>query len=154
MYTVDTNEYISMLRELLDAGQTVQLPVSGNSMLPFLIHNRDNVTLSPPGSALEVGDIVLYQRPGGQYILHRICRITQAGIFCIGDAQQQVEGPIAPKAVFGRVTAAVRKGKALTPGTPLWDFFARVWIRMIPCRHGLMRLYGIRFPDGKGAAHE
>lgn len=154
MYTVDTNEYISMLRELLDAGQTVQLPVSGNSMLPLLIHNRDSVTLARPETPLKVGDIVLYQRPTGEYILHRICRITQAGIFCIGDAQQQVEGPIAPDAVFGRVTAAVRKGKTLTPGTPLWDFSARAWIRMIPCRHTLMRLYGIRFPDGKGAAYE
>lgn len=154
MYTVDTNEYISMLRELLDAGQTVQLPVSGNSMLPFLIHNRDSVTLTRPETPLKAGDIVLYQRPTGEYILHRICRITDQGFYALGDAQMLIEGPLDPDCVFGRVTAAVRKGKTLTPGTPLWDFFARVWIRMIPCRHVLMRLYGIRFPDGKGAAYE
>lgn len=154
MRTVDTTEYITMLRGLLSQGQTVQLPVSGNSMLPFLIHNRDSVTLCRPDSALKVGDIVLYQRPGGEYILHRVCRVTAEGIFCVGDAQQLVEGPLPPDCVSARASAVCRKGKTLAPGDAMWEFFEHVWIRMIPCRHAIMRLYGIRFPDGKGAAHE
>lgn len=154
MLTMDTNEYISMLRELLAAGQVVQLPVSGNSMLPLLIDKRDSVTLVRPETPLKVGDIVLYQRSTGEYILHRVCRITHQGFYALGDAQMLIEGPLDPGCVFGRVTAIRRKGKSLSHGSIWWEFFEHIWIRMIPCRHTLMRLYGIRFPDGKGARHE
>ncbi len=154
MKTMNTAEYISMLRELLAAGQTVNLPVAGNSMLPFLIHNRDSVTLKFPDRPVTIGDIALYQRPTGEYILHRVCRMDSGGFYAVGDAQQLIEGPLDPGSIFGIVISARRKGKTMAPGGFWWEFFEHVWIRLIPLRHRLMRLWGIRIPDGKGAHHE
>ncbi len=150
MKIVDTTEYISALGELLAAGQTVHLPVAGNSMLPLLVHNRDNVTLERSDTPLKKGDIVLYQRQSGEYILHRICRVTGDGFYAVGDAQQSIEGPLPENTVLGRVTSLRRKGKNLAPGNFWWEFFEHIWIRLIPCRHFLMKLYGIRIPSGKG----
>ncbi len=154
MKVVDTQQYISMLRELLEAGQTVSLPVAGNSMLPFLADKRDSVTLRRADSPLKVGDIALYQRENEDFILHRVCRVTHEGFFAVGDAQQLIEGPLGPGCVLGRVTAVRRKEKILGPGSFWWEFFEHIWIRMIPVRRRIMGLYGNLFSRGKGAGHE
>lgn len=154
MRQVDTGSYISMLRELVQQGQEVSVPISGNSMMPFLIHNRDTVFFRKPDRPLKVGDIVFHQRRNGQYIMHRICRIKKEGIYTVGDAQQVIEGPLQENQIFGLVTAVRRKGKTVTAGNFWWEFFRHVWIRIIPCRHFLMRLYGIRIPQKQGGSHD
>ena len=45
MKTVDTRSYISVLRELVEEGRTVSMIISGSSMAPFLIHQRDAIYL-------------------------------------------------------------------------------------------------------------
>lgn len=154
MKQVDTREYISMLLELIEQGHEVSLNIAGNSMLPFLAHNRDSVRLRKPDRALKMGDIILYQRQTGQFVLHRICRIAKDGIFTVGDAQQLIEGPLKPEQIFGLVTDATRKNKLTGPGDFWWEFFEHVWLRLIPCRHAIMRLYGICFVPQKGDDHE
>jgi len=51
------------------------------------------------------------------------------------------------KQIFAWVTKVERKGKILVPGTFWWEFFAQVWIRIIPLRpilmHGYARLFGV-----------
>lgn len=39
------------------------------------------------------------------------------------------------------VTAVRRKGKLLQPGSFWWDFFEKVWIRVIPLRPGIVAAY-------------
>ena len=43
MKTVDTKEYISMLRTLIEEGKQVSMIISGSSMAPFLIHARAKI---------------------------------------------------------------------------------------------------------------
>lgn len=153
MKQVDTQSYISMLRELVEQGHKVSLLISGNSMLPFLIHNRDTIYFQKPERPLRVGDMVFYQRLDGDYIMHRICCITDEGLFTVGDAQQLIEGPLSPEQVFARVTMVRRKGKIVKPGSFWWEFFEHIWIRLIPLRHRIMKLYGVKFPSLKGENH-
>ena len=40
---VDTNEYVSVLRELAEEGRVVSMLIAGSSMSPFLCHNRDYI---------------------------------------------------------------------------------------------------------------
>ena len=42
-----------------------------------------------------------------------------------------------PDQVLALVTAVRRKGKLLQPGSFWWDFFEKVWIRVIPLRPGI-----------------
>ena len=43
MREIDTRAYISTLRELVKEGNEVNLIISGSSMAPFLIHQRDRI---------------------------------------------------------------------------------------------------------------
>ena len=62
MKTIDTKEYLSVLKDLVEQGQEVRLTISGDSMTPFLIHNRDVVFFKAPDRDLRKGDIVFFQR--------------------------------------------------------------------------------------------
>ncbi len=139
--TVDTREYVSMLRELTEQGREVSMVIAGNSMRPFLTHQRDSIVFKKPDRELRRGDIVFYERATGQFVCHRICRIRPEGYYLLGDAQTEIEGPIEREQIFGLITGVTRKGKRLSPGDLRWDFFEKVWIRIIPLRRPLVCLY-------------
>ncbi len=142
MKTVNTREYISALRELTEEGREVSLLVSGSSMAPFLIHQRDVICLKKPDRELKTGDIVFYQRETGQFVMHRICRIKPDGFYLVGDAQTEIEGPVRREQIFAIVTRVKRKGKWILPGNFWWEFFEHVWLRVIPVRREIMEVYG------------
>lgn len=138
---VNTKEYVSVLREITETGKEVSMVISGNSMAPFLIHERDMIWFKKIDRELKKGDMVFFQRENGQYVMHRICSIKEDGYYLIGDAQQQIEGPIHKKAIFAIVVKVRRKGKIWEEGNFWWEFFAHIWINLIPVRSKLMKLY-------------
>ena len=98
--------------------------------------------MKAPDRPLRVGDMVFFQRRSGQYVLHRICKVKDGGYYIVGDAQTAIEGPVSREQIFALVTRVQRKGRILAPGDFWWEFFARVWVRLIPLRPLLIRLYG------------
>lgn len=139
---LDTQVYLGILQELIEEGKDVSLTVTGGSMTPFLIHSRDSVFLSP-AEDLRRGDVVLYRRDNGMYILHRIVRRAADGTYVLcGDAQTMVEKGVRRDQIFAVVTAVRRKGELKKPGCFYWFFFARIWICLIPLRQIILRLYG------------
>lgn len=146
--TVDTQSYMSVLRELAESGETVCLTITGSSMVPFLVHGRDSIRFIKPKEPLKRGDMAFFVRKNGQYVMHRIVRRDKLGkYFAVGDAQTEIEGPIDENAVFGLVTDACRKGKWIKKGDFWWDFFAGPWLRVIKIRPVLMKL-GFLVPKG------
>lgn len=143
MKSVDTREYLSAMEDLIGQGETVSFPVSGFSMNPFLADKRDAVLVKRPERDLKRGDIVLYNRRNGQYILHRIWRVKRDGYFMVGDAQTEIEGPIKPDQIIGLVEKIRRKGKWIDETDFLWQFFERVWIRILPLRPVLCKGYSV-----------
>lgn len=143
MKTVDTREYLSALEEMIRNGEAVSIPISGYSMNPFLADKRDHVLVKRPDRPLKRGDIVLYRRRNGQYILHRIWKIRSDGYYIVGDGQTKIEGPIKPQQIIGRVEKIRRKGQWIDETDPLWRFFERVWIRIVPVRPVLRRGYSV-----------
>lgn len=141
MKLVDTREYVSMLRELVEEGKEVSLLISGNSMSPFLIHQRDYIYFEQPKRELRKGDMVFYERDGGQFVMHRIWKVKPDGYYIVGDAQIEIEGPIRRNQIFAIVTKVKRKGKILGPGNFWWEFFEHVWIHMRSVRHSVMKIY-------------
>ena len=141
---VDTAQLLSAYRELLPQVDTLPLLISGSSMTPFLVHGRDTVFLSAVRRPLKVGDMVLYQRDSGAYILHRICALEGEDRFTIvGDAQTVREPHVRRDQIFGLVVRVERKGKIQAPGTFWWEFFEKAWVRMIPIRPLFSRAYGL-----------
>lgn len=138
---VDTSEYVSVLREIAESGKVVSLRISGGSMTPFLAHGRDYIYFTKPDRELRRGDMVFYQRQNGQYVMHRIYKKKADGYYIVGDAQAEIEGPVAERQIFARIVKVKRKDRLLQPGDFWWEFFEHVWIRIVPLRMPIVRLY-------------
>ena len=134
-------ELIPPLLDLLEETDCVPLLISGGSMSPFLVNGRDTVYLAKLERALKRGDMILYRRDCGRYILHRIYRVESGTYTLVGDAQTQLEAGIRPDQVLARVCMVRRKGRLLKPGCFWWDFFEKLWIRMVPLRPRILAVY-------------
>lgn len=153
---VDNQTFLPVLIELIDQGHTVALTITGHSMTPFLVHGRDQIRFCRPDRPLKRGDMAFFRRRGGDYVMHRVCRVDENGCYyLVGDEQTLLEGPIAPEQVFGLVVQVCRKGTWIGPGDFWWDFFAGPWLNLLPLRPVLRRVYALasRFWKG-GRAHE
>ena len=138
---LEPEQLMPRLLELLEVTEPVPLVISGSSMTPFLVHGRDTVYLSKVNGPLRRGDMVLYRRDSGSYILHRICRVEADSYTMVGDAQVWLEPGIRPDQILAKVTAVRRKGKLLQPGSFWWNFFEKIWLRMVPLRPAVLAGY-------------
>lgn len=134
------DEYRTLLleNESIDA---LPLVITGNSMCPFLIGGRDTVYLSRLTRPLRRGDAVLYRRKSGKYVFHRVYRVSREGITMLGDAQTIPEPGIQSDQIIAIMTSAERKGKRISPGSFWWEFFEKVWIRIVPIRRFACAVY-------------
>ena len=130
-----------VLCELLAQGKEVSLTITGNSMSPFMAHGRDEILIAPPDGVWKKGDMAFFRRTNGQYVMHRILRVKKDGLYIVGDAQTEIEGPVRPEQVFAIITCVVRKGKTISPGDFWWEFFEHVWLCFVPVRRVIMVIY-------------
>lgn len=137
------DELIGHILELLKQTEPVPLVITGNSMSPFLVHGRDTVYLSNVKRPFKRGDMVLYRRRSGQYVLHRIYKIEGDNLCIVGDAQTQLEHDIMPQQVLAIVTAVKRKDKINKPGSFWWEIFEKIWIRMVRLRPYILKMYTV-----------
>ena len=75
---------MSMEEFLRDNGYLIR-PIHGKSMLPMLEEATDAVRLIPVRRELVPGDIPLYRRPDGTYVLHRILAVKKKYFVIRGD---------------------------------------------------------------------
>lgn len=140
-------DYLPILRELLETGKEVSLSTKGSSMIPF-IHERDTLYVSPAPDVLKRGDMAVFQRESGEYVMHRIRYVRKGAdgekaYYFIGDAQGWTEGPIRRRQIFGLVTAVKRRGKWVNKKHPVWWFFRCVWLNMVSVRRLVFKVYGM-----------
>lgn len=130
-----------MLRSLVEEGKQVSLIISGSSMSPFLIHARDAICFAKPDRELQKGDMVFFQRNDGNFVMHRIYKIKDGAYYIIGDAQTTIEGPIRREQIFALIKKVRRKGRWIAPGDFWWEFFAHIWLNIIPLRRIIIKVY-------------
>ena len=99
------------------------LVVSGSSMTPFLAHGRDTVYLSRLTRPARKGDILLYRRDNGAYVLHRVRKAGRTELTMVGDAQTELEPGIRPDQVTAIVTSDVCNGKQQAPSSFRSEFY-------------------------------
>lgn len=139
---IPPEELIPQYQALLAQGHTdLPLIITGNSMHPFLINERDAVFLSPVQFPLRRGELLLYRRDNGQYVLHRVCKVSPDGCDTVGDGQYRVERGIRPDQMIATVHRVMRKGKLLQKGSFLWWVFEKPWLWLLPLRPKLLPLF-------------
>lgn len=130
--TLDTNTYLDAVCQMLaDGAKSVPVPVAGVSMVPFL-RAGDFVHVDPTGD-IRKGDILLFQRPNGQYVLHRVMKIRGDCLWMQGDSQLQWE-PIHRDWVRAKAVSAKIRRALVTENSFRWWMFAGPWRWLAPWR--------------------
>lgn len=141
---VNLADFYPLIKETLDNGGTFSLTITGTSMFPFIVGNRDKVTLSPITKPLKKNDLPLYRRDDGAFVLHRIVKLEKNGTYtCCGDHQWWLEKGLRRDQMIGIATAYVRKGKTLTNRNLLYRFYRMTWTWILKYRWVLFRLHAM-----------
>lgn len=129
-----------VLRLQLENGGRAPLVVTGVSMLPTLRNCRDMVELVPLTRGLRKGDLILYQRVNGAYVLHRIVKKPHDGqLVCSGDNQWQPE-PVKAEQVIALVDTYIRDGKRISVEKPSCRLWVGFWVFLFPVRKPFLKL--------------
>ncbi len=113
--------------------------VHGHSMAPLLINHRDVVYIETTPHYRK-GDVVLYRRPNGQLVLHRLIRCEGEHFSACGDNDFQPE-KVEPSQILGVMTSFSRKGHT-TKTTAFWyRVYSRVWNFSMPTKRLLRYIY-------------
>lgn len=106
-------------------------------MRPLVRRGRDHVTITPLTRALKKGDVVLFARRDGRYVVHRVRRLRVGAVETLGDACRNPDGWMPADCIWGLVTRVERGGRAINLDTPFSRSLGRVWMALLPLR----RLY-------------
>lgn len=131
-----------MLLDMLEQGMKVELVVTGNSMYPMLRHKRDSVILKKCDNyKLKKGDITLYKRSNGQFVLHRIVKVNDSTYDFCGDNQHFIEKHIPKDNIIAVVKDFERNEKNYSCSSLCYTIYWRTRIFSIPFRRLLYRFY-------------
>ena len=101
----------------------------GDSMIP-VIREGNLLVIEAVKAPLKIGDIPLYKRDSGQYVLHRIVGIKKGKYSMKGDNRTLVEKGITDKHIIGVLTGIVRNGKTY-PVETAQEYITRIAMDMI-----------------------
>ena len=109
---------LPFIEEAFNRGLDFQIPITGTSMNPLLYQNRDFVKIIKPALPLKLGDIPLYRRADGTFVLHRVVGIKENGeyIMC-GDNQFILEFGITDRNIIGIAKTLIIDGKEIDVDT-------------------------------------
>lgn len=136
---IPMEQLVQLLQLQMDRGGAAALTVTGCSMLPMLRENRDTVFLSLPSQPFNKGDIILYRRENGQYVLHRIVSVSHSEIICCGDNQWQTER-IEKAQVIAVVSAFSKNGSRYELDHTLYRLYVWLWVGLFPLRRPYIAL--------------
>lgn len=140
MAVLDTEKYLDAVCHMLQTGtRQVPVPVQGTSMRPF-VGNGDFAYLDPIDSPVKKGDIVLFRRTNGRYILHRVYKVLPEGNYLLLGDSQLIAEPVKAEQLRARVSRVKRLGQEVAPGSFVWWFFAYPWRWLAPWRKQISRV--------------
>lgn len=126
-------QLMPLIRECLEMGKNVRLSPKGTSMMPMLRQGIDTVVLSPITGKLKKYDLPLYQRKGGQYVLHRIVKVG-GRYTCVGDNQFALETGLRHDQMIAVVVAFTRGKKRYSVNDFRYQLYCRFWHYSRPIR--------------------
>ena len=130
--TVDRLDFLRIMT-VAEEGSVIPLLVTGTSMLPFLLDRRSVVYLEKDRSYQpKRGDIVLFLRPDGAWVLHRVVRLLPNGKLLInGDGQAWTE-TIMPQQIMARVVRICRRKRIFSTENVIYRVLSRMWMPLRP----------------------
>lgn len=140
LHPLTTEQLLTALKESFQDNGSFPLAITGWSMRPLLRQNRDTVWLQPfCPEQCKRGSILLYQRPNGRLVLHRVRKCLPGGYCMNGDAQPQCE-IIFTEQILAQAYQICRKGRQIPCSSPLLRLWDALWYPTRPIRPFLFRI--------------
>ena len=123
------------IRTLIYEGKTVSLTVKGNSMNPFMVHLRDQITLGPwKDKDIRPGTVALVRDIRGNYLIHRIIHRNADSVILLGDGNIGMTETAKFDNIIGIMHSITRKGRNYTADSLLWRAYSWIWKWLTPLR--------------------
>ncbi|MBQ7540774.1 MAG: S24/S26 family peptidase [Clostridia bacterium] len=113
---------------VLDAEGVLVYRIEGISMLPLLRQKRDIVVITKPQGRLKKYDVALYRRQTGNYVLHRVVKVTDSGYVIRGDNLFFDETDITDNEIVGVLSRFRRRGREYSVNALSYRLYARLWV--------------------------
>lgn len=137
---ISMSDLLPFIEEAFGRNTTFKIPITGTSMNPYLVQGRDFVFIEKPVFPLEIGDIPLYRRDDGTFVLHRVVGKNENGYIMCGDNQFLLEKNITDKHIIGVVCAICRDGKTFDVTDPDYIKYKNKYVENVKKRYPLRRL--------------
>lgn len=131
---------LPFIEESFERNATFKIPITGTSMNPLLYERRDFVLIKKPVFPLEIGDIPLYRRKDGSFVLHRIVGINEKGYVLCGDNQFILEMSITDADIIGVVCEMNIDGKTVSVNDAEYIKHKEKYVKNVGKRYPLRRL--------------
>lgn len=130
------------IRKLISEGRTVSLTVKGNSMNPFLVSLRDQMTLGPwKDEDIRKGCVALVKDIRGNYLIHRIISRDGNTVTLIGDGNVGLYEKVITDEIIGIMYSITRKGKVWKADDRMWKLYSWFWMLILPVRRWPLGLW-------------
>lgn len=128
--TLPNSILLAEVSRMLQEGHPVVIMTKGNSMLPFIRGDKDNVELVRNDNP-SVDDIALCEITPGHYVLHRIIDISDGKVTLRGDGNLRGTEHCGLGNVCGTVTHIIHPNGRKTPvGTAKFLRRSHLWAKM------------------------
>jgi signal peptidase I len=135
-------EFSSSVLPMIEENISITITTTGNSMYPLWKHKRDSIVIVKCDKFnLKRGDIPLYKRSNGQYVLHRIIRVNKDSFDMCGDAQSNIEYNIPKENIIAVVKSFIRNGKDYSCNSLCFRIYSALWMWMLPLRGINLKIY-------------
>lgn len=131
--TIAMEELMPLLTLQMETAGSASLTVTGWSMMPMLHNRRDTVVIAPVKGQRKKGELILYQRENGKFVLHRILRARNGGYVCCGDNQFFTE-KVEHSQLLAVVTRFTRGGKSYSVEDKGYRRYVWWWVNLHPLR--------------------
>lgn len=107
-------------------------------MEPLLFHQNTRVVIRRAEDSLKKGDLPVYRRATGQFVMHRIVRVKENGYDTRGDNRYDVEH-VPQDWILGVVTEIYRNNRHIFVTDWSYRLYVKIWNWIYPIRHVVHR---------------
>lgn len=128
--TIPNEIMLPQVALMLAEGNSVIILTKGNSMLPFIVGDRDSVELAA-SPEYKTGDIVLAQVGDNRWVLHRLIGVSGEKVLLKGDGNLDGTEICALQDIAGAVRCIIRgNGRKVNVSSPSFVCRSRRWRKL------------------------
>lgn len=140
--TIDKAMMMEEIRKLVSEGKTVTITVKGNSMNPFVVHLRDQMTLGPwKKEDIRRGTVALVKDITGNYLIHRIMQVHPDKVILHGDGNVSLLETATWDNIIAIMYSVTRKGRTHKTDGLIWRTYSAIWMFLTPLRRWPLGLW-------------